>query len=216
MQARARILIIIAVAFLVGGLAGGLWWATSQPPRIKLDLPGLQVLDEAVALPDFTLTDHNGAPFTAANLRGAWTLLFFGYGHCPDVCPSALAAVKQALRDLKEPKTRFIFVSVDPRRDTPATLKDHVTFVDPAFVGVTGPEAAQKPLWDALGIMVEYEDSASGEPIRDPTQLSAEAGYLVQHTASLFFVDPDGQLVAYLLPPQTPQAIRQVLEQLAR
>lgn len=215
MNSRTRILVVV-LAFLIGGVAGGLWWATSQTSRVKLDVPGLQVLDEAVAVPDFTLTDHNGAPFTAANLRGAWTLLFFGYGHCPDVCPSTMAAVHQALRERAQPKTRFVFVSVDPRRDTAATLKDHVTFVNSDFLGVTGPDSAQKPLRDALGVMVEYEDPTSGDPIRDTSQLSPEKGYLVQHTASLFFVDPDGQLVAYLLPPQTPQAIGQALEQLAR
>lgn len=211
MQARSRYL-FIALAFLIGAMAGGLWWGNANTPRLKLDLPGLQVLDEPVELPDFTLTDHNGAPFTSANLQGAWTLLFFGYGHCPDVCPSALAAVHQALRDLTQPAARFVFVSVDPLRDTLHSLKEHVTLVDPSFLGVTGPEAAQKPLRDALGVMVEFEDAASGDPIRDRAQLSPEAGYLVQHTASLFFVDPEGRLTAYLLPPQTPQAIRQVLE----
>lgn len=215
MQTRARYL-FIASAFLVGAIGGGLWWASSNTPRMKLDLPGLQVLDDPLVLPEFSLTDHNGVPFTNANLQGTWTVLFFGYGHCPDVCPSALAGVHQALRDLPHPATRFVFVSVDPLRDTPQALKDHVTFVDPAFLGVTGPHAAQKPLWEALGVLVEFEDAASGDPIRDPKQLSPAAGYVVQHTASLFFVDPEGRLTAYLLPPQTPQAIRQVLEGLSK
>lgn len=215
MQTHSRYF-IVAFALLIGGLAGGWWWSNYQTPRLNLELPGLQVLPKSVALPDFTLTDHHGAPFTKANLQGGWTVVFFGYAHCPDVCPSTLSAVHQALRNLNQPATRFVFVSVDPMRDSPATLKEHVTFVDPTFLGVTGPDAAQKPLRDALGVLVEYEDPVSGDPIRDPEQLSTKGDYLVQHTASLFFIDPKGRLVAYLLPPQTTQAIGQVLEGLTR
>lgn len=214
MQIHSRYF-IVALALLIGGIAVGGWWASLHPPRTKLDLPGLQVMDDPVTLPDFTLTDHQGAPFTNANLKGKWTVLFFGYSHCPDVCPSTLAAVHQALRDPKPPAAQFVFVSVDPVRDSPATLKEHVTFVDPTFLGVTGPSAAQQPLRDALGVLVEYEDPATGEPIRDPQQLSTDKDYLVQHTASLFFVDPKGRLAAYLLPPQTPQAIGHALQGLA-
>lgn len=210
MQSQRNSLVIL-VAVVVAAIAGAWWWASS-PRAPAIELPGLQVLDKPLRLPDFNLTDHNEAPFTAANLKGAWTLMFFGYGHCPDVCPATLSTVHQALQSLPEPKPRFVFVSVDPRRDTPATLKEHVTFVNPAFLGVTGPDDAQQALRDAVGVMVEYEDAQSGDPIRDLTQLTPEADYLVQHTASLFFIDPQGRLVAYLLPPQAPDAIRQTLQ----
>jgi protein SCO1/2 len=206
MATKTKVVSSIALLVVLAAVAAWVLLPQAKPPALAV--PGLQVMEKAVPLPAFTLEDHFGAAFTNARLKGHWTLMFFGYTHCPDVCPTTLDTVKKALAKIDGSlRPEFVFVTADPRRDTPARLNDHVRFFDPSFVGVTGSDEAQQPLREALGVLVEYEDPVSGDPIRDLTKLSADSDYLVQHTASLFFIDPKGRLVAYLLPPQSVEGL---------
>jgi protein SCO1/2 len=147
-------------------------------------------------LPDFTLTDQDGRPFTLQNFRGRWTVLSFGYTHCPDFCPITLAnftLVKRALGEQAD-EVAFMFVSVDGARDTPAVMRSYLANFDPTFLGLTGDENAVRPLAQALG--VRYE-------IVKPEGTQAE--YLINHTASSFLVNPKGELAriySYGTPPE--------------
>jgi len=203
----------IAVAVLVAVLAAlaGMWLAREQPPE-RLELEHATVFPAPRPLPDFTLTDHTGAPFGPQRLHGGWHVLFFGFTHCPDVCPSTLAALTSARRQLTDlpPAQRpgVVLVSVDPQRDTPERLAEYVAFFDPEFVGVTGDPAVLAELTRQLGVAVVV-----GEP-------DAAGHYTIDHTGTLFLVDPQGRLAAIFGMPHTPDGIahdyRQVLEHVSR
>ena len=188
-------------AIIIGVLAMGAGVFTARL-LIKHD-PGVDPL-AATRFPTprpvqaFSLTDHHGRVFDNATLTDRWSFLFFGYTHCPDVCPatmSVLNSVAQRLQDSGE-DIRFVMVTVDPGRDTPEKLGRFVTYFNGDFIGVTGSETALEQLTKQLGIMymrVNEADSA--------------AGYLVDHTASVFLFDPDGNYHAVFSPPLSVDAI---------
>jgi protein SCO1/2 len=135
--------------------------------------------------PDFTLTDQDGAPYTLSAHRGHAVALFFGYAHCPDVCPTTLSALARAKRKLGPDGASFdvVLVTVDPARDDPATLKRYVHLFDPAFSGVTGTVAQLDPVYNAYHVYHQI-DSAKG----------SANGYIVAHSSAVQFISPGGRL----------------------
>jgi protein SCO1/2 len=142
------------------------------------------VLDEPVLVPDFTLTDQSGQNFRLSDQRGNVVVLFFGYTQCPDVCPTTLATWRQVHEALgaDAAKVRFVFVTVDPDRDTPERLGMHVNAFNPDFVGLTGDQEQLEAVYDVFDVYYEKDDSSG-----------SAAGYLVNHTATTFVIDPEGQ-----------------------
>jgi protein SCO1/2 len=143
------------------------------------------LLPSGPAAPDFTLTDQNGQPYSLAAQRGHGIALFFGYAHCPDVCPTTLAALARAKRKLGAAAANFdvVLVTVDPQRDTPAVLKRYVHLFDPSFTGLTGTEKQLEPVYDAYHVYHEI----------DPGKGSAN-GYVVAHSSAVQFISPGGRL----------------------
>jgi protein SCO1 len=135
--------------------------------------------------PDFTLTDQDGHPYTLSAHRGHPFALFFGYTHCPDVCPTTLAALARAKRKLGPGGEAFdvVLVTVDPARDTPATLKRYVRLFDPTFAGLTGSEAQLDPVYAAYHV---YHRAGSGK--------GSANGYIVAHSSAVQFISPGGRL----------------------
>jgi protein SCO1/2 len=135
--------------------------------------------------PDFTLTDQDGRPYTLSAQRGHAVALFFGYAHCPDVCPTTLAALARAKRKLGAAGAGYdvVFVTVDPARDTPATLKRYVHLFDPTFVGLTGTPAQLDPVYAAYHVYHKIDDASR-----------SANGYLVIHSSIVEFIGPDGRL----------------------
>lgn len=147
------------------------------------------VLEAPVSVPDFTLTDQRGGTFRLSDQRGDVVLLFFGYTQCPDVCPTTLATwrqVHQALGD-DAARVRFVFVTVDPERDTSERLGMHVNAFNPDFIGLTGSTAELETVYRIFDVYHE-KDTSSG----------SAAGYLVSHTATTFVIDPDGNWILRL------------------
>ena len=155
---------------------------------------------------DFTLQSVGG-PVSLKDFRGQVVLLYFGYTKCPDVCPTSLSFLAQALNELAEDELKQvqgIFVSVDPKRDTPETLKEYVEYFHPRLLGVTGSAeevAAVAALYGAQYYEVELEGSAFG--------------YSVNHSAVTYLITPDGAL-RFIFPHGTPpqvivEAIRYML-----
>lgn len=178
------------------GAAAGLFWRHQQ------SLPPLATgtrLAPSRAIADFSLIDSQGRKFGTPNLRGHWTIMFFGYTNCPDFCPttlSTLAALEKQLRTQQGAiLPQVVFVSVDAKRDTPAQLAKYVPYFDPSFIGLT---AADQPSIEAvakeLGVAV----------VITPTQ---DGGYSVDHSGELFVLDPQGRLAALLSGPFTVQAL---------
>lgn len=167
----------------------------ARPPEI----PGF-LWPAPKVLQDFTLTDQYGKPFGLAQIADRWSFLFFGYTYCPDVCPTTLSMMARISKDLDsdgaaDGNLQFVFVSVDPARDTPENLGKYVTYFDPSFLGVTGAASALDALTRQLGIFVS----------RDAADESGN--YLVSHTGAVLLIDPEGQFVGVYQAPHDPPDI---------
>lgn len=164
------------------------------------------VLQGSKPLAAFTLTDQRGQPFTESSLRGRWSFLFFGYTYCPDVCPMTLLTFSRMAGMLPSVAAPYqvVFVSIDPERDTPARLADYVSYFNPAFLGVTGSDAELTNLTRQLGIL--YFKAESKED---------GAGYLMDHSASVILVDPEGRFHALFSAPHDPREIAEDFAKIA-
>ena len=179
----------LAIALVVGTLVG-VGAAAFVSSRVEAarppEIPGFLWPDPKV-LQGFALIDHQGEPFDLDRLTSRWSFLFFGYTHCPDVCPTTLSKLANVAHELRADgvaggEVQFVFVSVDPARDTPARLGEYVAFFDPDFLGVTGPEHALEGLTRQLGIFVS-RDTPPPPP------------------------DPEGRLVGVYQAPHDPAEI---------
>ena len=194
-MARHGILVaVVAVAALAAGALASWVWTRDEVPQID----GL-LWPQSKAIESVALVDHAGEPFTRARLEGRWTLLFFGYTHCPDVCPITLSVLKNAKAQMADAgpgePVQVVFVSVDPARDTLEHMGAYVTHFDPGFLGVTGEDADLKAFARQLGVLyIRAEPDANGS-------------YLVDHTAAVFLIDPRGHLVALFQAPHSAERI---------
>lgn len=143
------------------------------------------LIDPPLPAADFTLTTQDNSAFSLSAQRGKIVLMFFGYTNCPDECPTTLADYKNIIESLKEKSkdVRFILVTVDPERDTPAVLKNYINFFNPDIIGLTGGEAALKAVWNSYGIYV----------VKEPASDNSN-NYSVDHTLRIFLIDQQGNL----------------------
>jgi len=198
------LILIAAVAAAAGLWAGGHWSGvrTSTLP----EMTSVVRYPAPRALPEFQLVRSDGKALTHSDWMGRWNIAFFGYTHCPDVCPTTLATFKQVWKlldaDVRE-RLHFDFISVDPARDTPQLLASYVAFFNPEFIAATGTDAELTRLTRALGLVY-----ARSEP-KDGT-------YEVDHSASAVLIDPHGNQVGLLRPPFDAVKIASDLAALAR
>jgi len=190
----------LSFAFLCVAVAAGVAAALIWTPKPPVALASGVVLVPSRALADFSLIDHQGRSFGAANLRGHWSLMFFGYTNCPDFCPTTLTTLAALERRLRAAKgvvpPQVIFVSVDAKRDTPAQLAKYVPYFDPDFIGLT---AADQPAIERQakkwGVAVMIEPVSGGN-------------YTVDHSGAMFVINPAGNLAAILNGPFTVDALQ--------
>lgn len=193
--------LLIAAAISIVAIAAGMWFARGllgvqdgSPPATVT----ATVLAPPRPLPVIALIDQDGAEFDNSRLANRWSLLFFGFTQCPDVCPltlGLLAKVNQSLADLPPgDRPQVVLVSVDPQRDTPQQLASYVRFFDPSFIGVTGTQHAIDSLTRGLGVPVAINKLDNGT-------------YTVDHSAAIFMVDPQGALRALFSGPHDPASI---------
>src|SRR5262245_10806697 len=142
----------------------------------------------------FNLTDQNAKPVTDQDLKGHPFLVFFGFTHCPDVCPTTLFEVSEILRALgpRAKDVRALFVTVDPERDTPAVLKDYLSSFDPRVIGVTGDPAA------IAAIEKSYRVYAKKVPLEG-------GNYTMDHSAVVYLMDKNGRFVAPFKMKRRPE-----------
>lgn len=193
-----KILVAINVALICAILGVAIYW---HPEPDQTPMPGTQaarmVADVSLAAPptggDFSLDGPKGA-VSLHDFAGKLVLLQFGYTYCPDICPTSLTILAQALGNLSSAelaRVQPIFVSVDPERDTVARLVEYTGFFHPAIVGLTGPTARLGEIAGRYGaVFVRQENASAG-------------GYVIDHTALTYLIDRDGHLVASL-PHATP------------
>lgn len=177
-------LVLAALVIVLAGCDSPSLGRDRTPIPTRTPPPGT-VLDPPRDLTDFTLTAHTGEPINLSDLSGQAVVMFFGYTSCPDVCPVTVADFKRVKLELGEdaPEVAFVFVSVDPDRDTPERLAAYLRNFDPEFIGMTGDEAALRTIAQEFGVFFQrHTYDESGE------------NYLVDHTASTFVVGPEGKL----------------------
>lgn len=151
----------------------------------------IEPIDPPHTLSDFTLTDQHGQPASLSDLKGKTVLLFFGYTHCPDFCPTTLFTFKQIKKALadKADQVAFVFISIDGERDTPEAIASYVDGFDPSFIGLTGDDATLTRLGTDYDLYFSKRADASG----------STENYLMDHTSNVFLINPEGQLVALYL-----------------
>ncbi len=135
--------------------------------------------------PDFSLGDGKGGQFHLAGQRGRLVVLFFGYTHCPDVCPTTMADFAQLYQRLGKDAGRvtFVFITVDPGRDTSQVVSQYAARFNPAFVGLSGTEQQLDPVWKAYGVYHQLDK-------KSPT----DTNYTVEHSTQIYLVDTSGDL----------------------
>jgi protein SCO1/2 len=211
-QARAPWWVPAGVLALIAVSAGFavLLWRAVPPPALDIGDTGT-VLRVPLPVGDFALTDHEGRAFDGSRLEGHWSFLFFGYTSCPAVCPMTLGSFSDVQKLIAgapdagdAAPAQFVFVSVDPERDTTERLGTFVPYFHPDFVGATGSPEALEPLTDVLGI---YHAKVAGESERD---------YLVDHTTSVMLIDPQRRLHAIFPAPHDPGAVAAAFEKIRK
>jgi protein SCO1/2 len=175
-----------AAAAVVAAVAG--FWVASQLDRGSPRLASGTWLPQPRRVADFHLLDIYGQPFTRDSLKGAPTLVFFGFTHCPDVCPTTLLKLAQVRRLAGLPKLRVLFVSIDPQRDTPQAVALYVHAFDPDFAGATGDPAAVAALAQQFGVAVSRVELPGGD-------------YTMDHSAVVFLLDDAARIAAIFTPP---------------
>jgi len=181
----ALVVLVAAMFLLPRGQRGA-------PPQTATVLP------EPRALADVPLVDDSGNPTHLAALSGNFTLLFFGFTNCPDVCPLTLKVLADARAEIvrRAPRLapRVVFVSVDPNRDTPERIAAYLDAFDPEFAGVTAADDDLQPLLDALGVAVERH-------------MHGGANYNVVHNSAIYVLDPNAEWIAVSTAPHDPKVI---------
>jgi len=162
------------------------------------------ILDEPRLIPDLFLLDHHGTIWSPERLKGQWSLVFFGFTHCPDICPETMIKMNQIYRSVEEKGRALppsvIFVSVDPARDTPDRLADYVPYFNRHFLGLTGDESSVTRLARAMGVPVSIPEVEPGDD------------YEVDHGASISLVGPDGHIHAFFTPPHNSESMARDFE----
>jgi protein SCO1 len=174
------------VVAVCAALAG--FWLARGLDHSDPELASGTWLPQARTIGDFQLLDEAGQPFSAAGLRGHPTLLYFGFTHCPDVCPATLAKLAQVKKTAAVPGLRVVLVSVDPQRDTPAVLSQYVHAFDPQFIGLTGDPAAIRKLAAQFSVAFNRVELPGGD-------------YTMDHSAAVFLLDGQAREVGVFTPP---------------
>lgn len=204
MNRGVRTTVLLCVAF-VAVVLGSLAYRVTREPLLDeaaLREQGTYLLPSPHEIAPFELIDQRGSEFTNAALQGHWSLLFFGFTSCPDVCPVTLSALAQAETKLSQtgPKKLFddlkvYFVSVDPDRDDPTTIDRYVSAFSPRFTGVTGSQEALAAFATQLNVAFMKVPDGKG-------------GYVIDHTGNIVVIDPKGRYVGFMkLPHQADRIV---------
>jgi protein SCO1/2 len=183
--------LLIPYLLLVAALAGALlWWQARQGGETS-GLGRVVTTGTAQVGGPFTLTDQKGRRVSSGDFRGRYMLVYFGYSMCPDVCPTTLAVMADALARMGEQGKRIVpvFITIDPERDTPKVLAPYMDSFGDQFVGLTGTPA------EIAAVEKEYKVYAKKTPL-DPAKGLA-GGYGMDHSSVIYLMGPDGKLIAF-------------------
>jgi len=205
---KQTVIVLLCVIALIVGMMVARVVRSPEISTEQLQQLGAIVKQQSTKLADFSLIDHQGRPFDNQRLQGKWSLVFFGYTYCPDVCPTTMALLSQLEKELQgsiaEGNTQYILASVDPERDTPKKLAEYVTHFNADFIGVTGE----------LGSMFEFARNLNSMFAKAP--MDDAGNYLVDHSMSIAIINPAGEHHGFLRGPHNVanmnQALRAIME----
>lgn len=201
-RVQKTVVVLTALVALVLGLTvNKVLNGNGQGDPVALLDAGIVLLPHSRELPDVQLLDTDGAAFALDQLKGKWSLLFFGYTFCPDICPTTLAQLrdlKSKLPEAAQNNLQMVFVSIDPQRDTAEHLKQYLSFYNAGFIGVTGELASIQIL--ANGVSIPFI----------PADTSKE-NYTVDHGANLVLLGPEGKQRGFIRAPLNNQKLLQQL-----
>ncbi|CAA0080974.1 SCO1 protein [BD1-7 clade bacterium] len=191
---------VFAVLTVIVVIVGLLLNKVLNPPSLTPEQfreRGVFLYDPPRKLKNFELRDHTGQTFNKDNLKGQWSLVFFGFTHCPDVCPTTMAMLNNAMGEIKDDdirqSTEVVLVSVDPARDTVEQLGNYVPFFNPDFIGLTGEFITIAKL--AANLNAAFQKVPGGGE-----------QYNVDHSAYIFVLNPRGDFQGFMKPPFDPQS----------
>lgn len=196
--------LLLAIVILLNLRQSMLAPAPTPTATFAPDIAGITMVEPPFEVQDFTLPASTGEDMSLSSLRGQYVLIFFGYSHCPDVCPTTLTdfrLIKEALgADAR--RVAFVFTSVDGQRDTPEALNAYVSRFDPTFIGLQGNDATLEQIAPDYGLSyVLHTDEAD-----------ADGNYVVDHTTYRYLIDPQGRLRALISTGATDDDIVSVIE----
>ncbi|MEE4681564.1 SCO family protein [Pseudomonas alliivorans] len=197
-RTQKTVFILVAVVALIMGLTINRVLSGKGPgDQTALIDAGVILLPQSRSLPSLSMSDQNGAPVAVDELKGKWTLVFFGYTYCPDICPTTLAQLRDIRTKLPQETVdnmRVVLVSVDPDRDTSQQLKQYLGYFDPRYIGLTAPVADIQKLASALSIPFIPADTS-------------KPGYTVDHSGNLALIGPDGRQRGFIRSPLNAQKL---------
>ena len=195
---RNTLIGVLAFISLVLGLTFARYTFKPGPSEEQLSEWGYYQFESPRVISDFKLVDEQEAPAGIEQLKGQWSLLFFGFTFCPDICPTTLSVMNKAVSEL-EIKPQVVLVSVDPERDDPKTMARYVRAFNPEFRGFTGE-------FDEIVNLATQVNVAFGKvPGNEP------GTYLVDHSASIVVVDPEGRYAGFIKAPHSAGNLRSIV-----
>ncbi len=183
---RLKLLAVILLGFIAGGAVAFVLRSGEVPPQSGVALLG----------GPFALTDHTGKRVTEKDFTGRYLLVFFGFTHCPDICPTGLQVMSAALDRLGSKADRLVplFITVDPARDTPEVMRAYVSAFNPRLIGLTGTEADIQAVTKAYRVYAKRVD--------DP---GSADGYTMDHSSFIYLMDPAGAYVTHFSHSASPE-----------
>lgn len=177
--------------------------------RQQLSELGVFVFPQAIPISDVPFLNEEGQTVAKAENMGKWSFIFFGYTFCPDICPTTLAVMQQMwikLTPESQAQTQVVLVSVDTERDTPEVLKTYMDYFDPSFTAFTGKPASLRSLATQLNAVYARVDRLDEKGEIDPSR-----GYLMDHSANITILDPNGNYYGFIKPPFSPKKMLSIV-----
>lgn len=204
-----RQLLLAAVAFAVIAMFLGMWTKHNHQVSAGIQLENGTLLPVPQDIAPFQLVNLDQQPFTKDSLAGHWNLIFFGFTRCPELCPTTLATLDKTYQILehrnKVPMPQVVFISVDPERDNPDTIKNYLASFNKNFVGATGDKENLKQLTAQLNILFMKVQKQNNEDSND---------YQIDHSGTILLVNPNAQLLAIFSTPHSEDALSHDVEEI--
>lgn len=208
-QLSKKNLLFMTLAFAVLALFFGLWTQYNSTKPANVEIESGTILPVPHDISPFHLVSADDKPFTHENLKGQWSLLFFGFTKCPQLCPTTLSLLNDAYQNIERhkqvPLPQVVFISVDPERDTTKHIKEYLSGYNKNFIGATGSQKTLDDLTNEMSILYAKVENPNATNIED---------YNIDHSGTVLMINPLGQLFAIFSTPQDANELSDDIEKI--